>query len=241
MKMKLKYIVLILITISFVYAQDCKNNVNIKIDDDDASIYLNEKLVGTGSVSIELEKGEYDLFIREAGLSWDAKSIKENILIEDCGEAYDFSFSFKEKIFFDTSPQDVYVFNGDSLLGYSPMFIPKGITDINLSKPYYDSKSIQLNYGEVNNPVKLDFNGIKKSQRFVDTPWFKAMIGSAVVLGGIAAYYKIQADQSFEKYEESNRQSHLDDTDKFDFISGFAFGALQINFAALIYLVLTDK
>ncbi len=241
MKIKLIDIVSALLVINFVTAQDCLSKVNLKVDDRDASIYINDELIGTGNVEIELSKGEYDLYIREAGLSWDANFIREKIEITECSKNYEFNFSFDELVYFDSSPQDVYVFSNDSLLGNSPMFIPKEITDIRLTKPFYEAKTIQLDYREVENPVKLDFNGVRKNGRFVDTQWFKALIGSAIVLGGIAAYYKIQADQSFDEYKETNQQEFLDKTDNFDLISGVAFGALQVNFAALLYLVLTDK
>ena len=239
--MKFINIITLLLLFNLAAAQDCKSKVTLKIDDPDASIYLDEELIGAGNVEIDLSQGEYDLYIRESGLSWDANFIEERIFISECNKNYDFNFSFDKYVYFDSSPQDVYVFSKDSLLGNSPMFIPKDIKDIRLTKPFYEAKTIQFNYSEVENPVKLDFNGVKEKERFINTTWFKALIGSAVVLGGVAAYYKIQADQSFEEYEETNQQKFLDETDRFDLISGVAFGALQVNFAALIYFVLSDQ
>lgn len=238
--MKIIFIISFMLIGNFVTAQNCGSKVTFNIDDPNASIYLNDELVGTGSVEIELTKGEYNLYIRESGLSWNAKHIKEKIEITECGKEYEFNYSFNELIYFDSTPQDVYVFNNDSLIGNSPMFIPNGITTLHLTKPHYESKTIQLNYDKALSPVKLDFNGVRKNGRFINTPWFKALIGSAVVLGGIAAYYKIQADQSYDEYQETNQQKFLDDTDKYDLVSGIAFGTLQVNFAALLYLVLTD-
>ena len=69
---------------------------------------------------------------------------------------------------------------------------------------------------------------------------FKILIGSAAVLGGISAYFKIKADKKYDDYLNTKNQSTLDEVDRLDLISGITFGLLQINFGYLIYKFLTD-
>jgi hypothetical protein len=66
------------------------------------------------------------------------------------------------------------------------------------------------------------------------------LIGSAAILGGVAAYYKIQADKKYDEYLNSKNNSALDDVNRFDLYSGISFGLMQINFGYLIYKFLTE-
>lgn len=77
-------------------------------------------------------------------------------------------------------------------------------------------------------------------ENFFTSTTFKILIGSAAVLGGISAYFKIKADKKYDDYLNTKNQSTLDEVDRLDLISGISFGLLQINFGYLIYKFLTD-
>ncbi|MGE5365063.1 MAG: hypothetical protein ACM3SM_13115 [Bacteroidota bacterium] len=86
----------------------------------------------------------------------------------------------------------------------------------------------------------VDFSRVVKKESFFKTHMFKILTGSAVLLGGIAAYYKQRADKEYDKYIETGKKEYLDRTNSLDTVSGVAFGTLQLNFGALIYFFLTD-
>jgi hypothetical protein len=65
-------------------------------------------------------------------------------------------------------------------------------------------------------------------------------VSSIVVLGGITAYYKIKADKRFDDYQATGDGALLNETRKYDLISGISFAALQVNFGFLIYYFLKD-
>lgn len=77
-------------------------------------------------------------------------------------------------------------------------------------------------------------------ESFFTSTTFKILIGSAAVLGGISAYFKIKADKKYDDYLNTKKQSTLDEVDRLDLISGISFGLLQINFGYLIYKFLMD-
>ncbi|PKL82907.1 MAG: hypothetical protein CVV24_07730 [Ignavibacteriae bacterium HGW-Ignavibacteriae-3] len=80
----------------------------------------------------------------------------------------------------------------------------------------------------------------KESNIFFNSGTFKILLGSAAVLGGVAAYLKIKADRKYDEYLLIKNQSILDEVNRLDLYSGISFGLLQINFGYLIYKFLTD-
>lgn len=88
--------------------------------------------------------------------------------------------------------------------------------------------------------ISFGLGSLKKNESFFSSTTFKILLGSATVLGGVAAYFKIQADKRYDDYLSSKNQSTLDEVNRLDLYSGISFGLLQINFGYLIYKFLTD-
>jgi hypothetical protein len=80
----------------------------------------------------------------------------------------------------------------------------------------------------------------QRKENFTSSYLFKGLITGAVALGVTAAYYKMKADDRFDKYNRLKEQKFLDETRKFDWISGISFSALQINLGFLIYFFLIE-
>lgn len=224
-----------------VEAQDCKSTININTSNSDILVFIDDQYAGNGSLSVSIEMGKHKIKIKEPGIRWDARSAVKEITIDDCSTEYNISMNLEKEILLQTDPDDVYVYEGDKLLGNTPLLLSRSIETVKLKKEDYRTANMKLSQVNFNHPVKLDFTGELKSKNFTETPYFGLLIGTAVGLGAVAAYYKIQADQSYDKYEETKERKYLDDTNSFDNISGIAFGALQINFGALIYFLLSDQ
>lgn len=241
MKSILKIFLMAIIFSPALFSQECKSKVKITAESKDLLIFVDDVFTAKGNADVELSTGVHNIRIEESSLNWDARKLQKEISVLNCEENYSFSFSFDETILLETKPFDVWVYENNSLRGNTPLFVPKNLESLELEK--IDYKSLTLKPADIAslNPINLEFTGETKSTNFADSPYFKILIGTAVGLGGLAAYYKIQADQSFEKYEQTNQQKYLDETDKFDNMSGIAFGVLQINFGALIYFLLSDQ
>jgi hypothetical protein len=120
------------------------------------------------------------------------------------------------------------------------MFISESTDSILLKKPGYQERTItafDLNKDEI---IKMNFTGKVKGESFLQRNSFKILVAGIVALGSVTAYYKIKADNNFDKFQSTGEQKFLDLTHKFDLISGITFGALQINFGILIYNFLFD-
>lgn len=110
--------------------------------------------------------------------------------------------------------------------------IPKGDMKPDMTRNYAMKQP-----GSKQNLSGLDNGNMKQ---FLKSNKFKLLAGSAILLGAVSAYFKLKANKEYDRYTETRLQDHLDNTDRYDTISGVAFGALQLNFAALIYFFLED-
>lgn len=113
---------------------------------------------------------------------------------------------------------------------------PKSIVELKLSREWNSVK----NAFSKNFSKSSLINYKPKEPNFIDTDLFLVLVGSAVLLGATSAYFKLESDILYEKYNGTNNQQKLDKIDRYDLYSGLALGALQINFGYLIYKFLTD-
>lgn len=221
------------------YAQDCLNVLKINSDIEEVNIYLNDSLISlNGEVEIEIDDGEYILTAEENSEKWNAKTFSDTIKIMGC-ENKIINYYFSSETLIETIPADAYVFANDSLIGFTPIKVPNDFQELRISKPGFVEQKIFLNdYSP--KLVKLDFNGIIKSEPFVNTTMFKVLTGSAIVLGAVTAYFKLKADDKFDEYRFSGDKKFLDDTNRYDTISGISLALFQINFGYIIYRFLAE-
>jgi len=121
-------------------------------------------------------------------------------------------------------PQNVTAGGGDTVKvnSFAPKVIKKYPLE-NMQKP-------EIFYNEYE----------QRKENFTSSYLFKGLITGAVALGVTAAYYKMKADDRFDQYNRSKELKFLDETRKFDWISGISFSALQINLGFLIYFFLIE-
>lgn len=75
----------------------------------------------------------------------------------------------------------------------------------------------------------------RKKDNYISSGEFRWLLAGVVILGGTAAYLKIEADKKYDNYISSGEERFLEETRKYDLLSGISFGLLQLNF---IYMVL---
>lgn len=240
MKSFTKILLLILFTIPTINGQDCKSRLIIKTDLQLVDIFINDSLVSTsGYYDSELDKSLYKISVVENSDRWNSISILDSVDLSGC-VTKTLDYRQENKVYLDTSPQDAYVFSEDSLVGNTPMFIERNIGDIKLMKPGYVEENIRLNDMAQQNLVTLNSLQMPKEESFFYSTTFHILAATAVALGAFSAYYKLKADDSYDEYQFTGDQKLLDDTNRYDLISGITFTALQINFGFIIYKFLTD-
>jgi len=230
----------ILLPISILQSQDCKPKLLIETDLNPVNILVNDSLVSESSFySAELSDGSYKIVVMENVDRYDAKMFIDSIELRNCEEKK-LIFKTEDKVYLDSSPQDAYVFSGDSLLGNTPLFIPKSITELRLTKPKYEDKLLFRDQFLSEPIINLKFIGNHKEESFFYSTTFQILAGTALVFGAATAYYKLKADDAFDEYKFTGDKDKLDETDKYDLVSGITFTALQINFGYILYRFLTE-
>lgn len=223
-----------------VNAQDCKASLLIKSDIENVLIFINDSLrSSSNNYETEIEKGYHVVSIIENTKRWNAKTFTDTMVIDDCSDLV-LNHTFRSEILLDTDPQDVYVFENDSLIGFTPLYLSDDFGDLHLQKPGYLSRNINRDDLLHSSKLNLEFIGEEKGTSFFEKPLFKILVGTALALGATTAYFKLEADNKFEEYELTGNPDLLDKTDTYDIISGITFVGLQINFGLIIYLFLTD-
>jgi hypothetical protein len=219
-------------------AQDCKATVVVSSDIENTEYFLNNLKAGEGKDAvIQTDTGRYILTAVESGNLWNPLTFSDTINIVDCGE-YKFNFSFSSVLYLNSEPTDAYVFRNDSLLGNTPIYVNRGLIPLKLSKAGY--REVEISDNDLLNKVSLEETGRRNGKSFYERSIFKYLIGGLLVLGGTSAYFKLEADKSFDHYQLTGNESSLKDTRRNDLISGITFGALQINFGILLYYFLSE-
>jgi hypothetical protein len=234
----------LILTISLLsmvnFAQDCKSNILIQTDIQNAKLFVNDKFESEGSeFAIELEPGTYSISIVEDFKKWNSSRIDDTLNIIDCSDMK-LRYELKNKIILDSQPQNVYVIAEDSLIGFTPLLLEEGFQTLLLKKPDYSDKIISQQEIAAGVKPELQFIGQIKGESFYESALFKILIGTAIALGATTAYYKLEADKSFDEYQVTGDPALLEQTDKYDVISAVTFVALQIDFGMILYFFLTD-
>lgn len=231
--------VILLFPVLTAYAQECKARIDINTDISSSKIYIDNDLIGNGSAEIELPEGEYQIRVINESDRWDARLFSDTLQIENCNDTT-LTYAFNSEVYLNTEPQDVYVFQDSELVGHTPLFLTVNSEEIVLKKPGFEDKVLQPADLKTNEKIRLNFIGEPVGKDFFERNVFKILVGGIVALGGVTAYFKLKADNYFDKYLISGDDYYLDQTHKFDLISGIAFGALQVSFGFLIYYFLSD-
>ena len=221
-------------------AQVCKSDVFIQTDVDSANLFVNDFFEGRGkNFSLKLEPGTYTITIMEDYKVWNGVWIYDTLRINDC-KNINVNYILRNKILVDSDPQNAYAKESDTLIGFTPLLVENNYQSLLLQKPGYSDKIVSAQEISTGTKPVLQFTGEMKGENFYNTTIFKILAGTLLSLGATTAYYKLEADKTFDEYQFTGDPALLDQTEKYDQISAFTFVAMQINFGLILYLFLTD-
>jgi len=223
-----------------IYGQGEFSQITIETNVDSAGLFIDEKFIGVGNkFQINTETGVHSLIIVENLKEWNAEIIVDTIHIEKSKDLI-LNYNFKPSIFLNTNPQDVSVYKRDSLVGFTPLLLEAGFNELNLEKSEYTGAIItqkEISNGQI---PELDYIGKPSKKEFYGSTLYKVLLGTAIALGAATAYYKLEADDLYEKYKITGDPGLVDNIDFYDDQSAGTFIAMEICVGALIYFFLAD-
>ncbi len=174
-------------------------------------------------------------------IAQDCKSKVEIITNNADARIYiDTLFIAKEKAEINLTKGNHFLFIQNSSFKWGKKNIYDTLRISECDKVYHFNYDMNQNKYSSIQPNVYEYMHKNKTENFFNSSTFKILIGSAAVLGGVAAYFKIKADRKYDDYIQTKNRSTLEEVDRLDLYSGIAFGLLQINFGYLIYKFLTD-
>lgn len=239
MKLFINYLLFFILPFNS-FAQECKSKILVRSDLDSVYVFINDSLITkTKSSSIELPNGRYQIKLVGDNKIWNSYITDDIITLKDC-DSIIVKYKSVYGNYIDSNPQDAYVFIGDSLIGNTPIFFNSFIKKVTIKKDgFRDYNLSDLKVGN-NVKVNLEFIGVQKEKSFFTSTTFKVLAGSALTLGVASAYFKLKADNKFDEYKLNKDKLLLDQTNKYDLISGITFTALQINLGFIIYKLFSE-
>ena len=148
------FFALVIFIVTDVFPQDCEIHLTIISDIENVNIFIDDSLAGTGkNFSANLSTGRHKIVVLENSDRWDSKTFIDSLNLTDCNDIT-LQYNFNKKVLLNTEPQDAYVFNNDSLIGYTPLLIPMELNNIRLEKNGFENKIIGYSDFGINKPVK---------------------------------------------------------------------------------------
>jgi len=240
MNLFIKIIIVSAIIVPELFPQDCKSRLIIETDIEPVNIFINDSLVSVSNkFDSEFDDGWYNILVVKNSNNWDKAFFKDSVFLSGC-VTKNINFETEQKVYLNTSPQDAYVLSGDSILGCTPLFISRDDKILTVSKPGYSVESIIPDDLARQNIITLKSLQLPKEESFFYSSTFHILAATAVALGAVSAYYKLKADNTYDKYQSNGDPDLLDETNKYDVVSGITFTALQINFGYILYRFLSE-
>jgi len=234
------FLLSLITTFSVVYAQEKSTNLIIETNRNDAGLFFDNKFIGTGSdFTMEVDSGLHTIYISENIRDWDAEIVRDTIQLSQ-SDSLVLHYIFKNKDIVNTIPEDVYVFENDSLMGFTPALIESGFLTLELEKPDYSSISISTEIIESGTKPELKYIGEPAREQFYGSALFTILLGTAIALGATTAYLKLEADDNFEQYLVTGDPELLEQVDSYDVSSGATLVAFELNVALIIFLFLAE-
>lgn len=236
MKPVFNFILIFLITIP-AFAGDGKTGLTIKTNRD-AVIIFDGKVFCGKKLFVNVEKGIHIVKIKNNLRMWDFDTIIDTLKIDGSVNEINKEYFLSVPVFLQTVPDDALVFAGRKPIGYTPLYLPGGLRKVKLIKNNFE-KTIRLNKKKIFLNLGIPVNKVEETN-FTDDVWFKVLLGGIVGFGATSAYFKLKADEYYDRYLKTKDETFLNKTNNYDLISGIALGVLQINFGILIYHFLIE-
>ncbi len=213
-----------------------------------AEVYLGDSLLGRTPLRIMARHADSVRLFYPARLAWDAeqRALPQHPLRADQGVVL---VRFDARVQLRTLPHGARVFRGDSLLGVTPLQVPRDAgplrieaigyagSDWNPADAERQEKLVVLEPLEDMADAQVEFRsaGLRLPPASVLLP-----AGIGLAAGVVAVIFKQKADGLYDDYLASGDESLLSQTKKYDIYAGISLALLQVGLGYVIYRILDE-
>jgi hypothetical protein len=224
-----------------------KSQININASSV-ARVFVDDDSVGTTPLVVQLSSGRHILrVIAESDVNnWASEPIADTVMVQPT-TPLSLSYSFKKRIFLNSSPTGAEVFDKDSLLGTTPLFVTSNHGAYTFRKPGYEEGTItSLEPKNIHVELKRVWQSGADSSIFREAEEGRSSLrlyitgATTVIAGAASAYFKVKADNSYSSYLQSGNPSQLSDTDRYDKAAIIAITATQLGLGLFTYFILSE-
>jgi hypothetical protein len=254
---------LLLLFASWLAAQDAErpNSHLVQIDSSPrgAEVYSGDSLLGRTpcSLPLALARGAVAYWPGRASWSAGSRTLPDSLLTAERGVIL---LHFDAMRMLRSIPSGAAVFDGDSLLGYTPVEVRVDQSRVlRLEKPGYGSVKVDAMEAATGPAVTLpagdgapvgifrDAQGegspaVQRHTPGLDLPPLRIWLPAAggIAAGAAAVYFKQHANEQYARYLLSGDETLLSETEKYDIYAGVSLAVLQIGLAYFVYLLFTE-
>ncbi len=215
-------------------------------------LFIDDVFVGLAPMQgIPLPSGRHVVRCAHPDTSrWPQPVLIDTLDITGIDSTMEKTFDFPSLFYITSDPFGAAIILDDSVIGTTPLYYsatPAGQI-VTFSREGYEQESVVFpgDGGMVYARLRpADGNTNKNSPLMASgersknlTPVLAATYGT-IVAGGVAAYFKIRADESYNEYLAGGSPGALDRVHAYDKYSAVALVVSQLSFVALSYLLLS--
>lgn len=221
---------------------------------DSAWVYLGSKLAGRTpcTVMIDSPSVQYLRLLHPDRENWLTGSITDTLRCAS-GDTVVRRYTLDRWTIVTSSPSGADVFQGDSLLGTTPLVLPSGRVPqdalLHLRKRGYDPAIAHMGEGRrgiLSVPLMASHDpGAEPDQSLLPQTAPSSLRlylsgGGAVIAGAAAAYFKVKADNRNGDYLATGNPVLASERDRFDRASGVFLAAAEVSIALFMAFLLSE-
>ncbi len=213
-------------------------------------VFVDSTLVGETPVGeIRISAGTHVLrFVHPDYRNWLHAVLVDTVAVHPGDRVHEVA-AFPSVLSVNSEPYAASVVWNDSVIGETPLRLahPPASGSLSVSKPGYDTATVTLPSagGDLDvrlHPFEFPAGGEEASlaANGSGAPLPMYLTAGVTIVGGIAAaYFKIQADDHYQDYLQTNNAAELDQVHHLDLLAGVSLAVSQVGFLSLAYFLLS--
>jgi len=212
-----------------------------------AEVYRGDSLLGSTPLRVSRALADSLTLYVPGRAVWGAQSIEVRGPVPGEREGVVF-VRFDARLRLRSVPHGAAVYRGDSLLGHTPLDVPRDSSVLTLRVAGYDDVTVRV--GEVEDealivtlPAMGRVSMLEEWRGDIAAPTLRVAVpASLALIAGVASVmFKQHADGLYEDYLRKPEGALLSEVKKYDIYAGISLAIVQVGLGYLVYLLFVER